>query len=282
MQLSTDKKDRKQKTILTTNSYKKSRFCSFCEKSDHYQLIICEEFEKADVASRWKFVVDKKLCTCCLFGNHKTSYCKKKQLCNINGCKSKHNTLLHNPDNISQNSHKNTPSIEMNYHARHLESTENSVSLEIVPVTLEGPNGTIETCAFCDGASTITIIEEEIANVLGCVGEKESLTMKWTDDTIRKESGSRKVSVRIKGKHENKQFTIRNARTMKHLRLARQTINVQNSRDDYRFMKDINIGSFLDMKPTILIGQDNWPLINGRYVVYENWNGPALLKTWLG
>ncbi|KAG5860889.1 hypothetical protein JTB14_018611 [Gonioctena quinquepunctata] len=107
MQLSTDKKDRKQKNILTTNSYEKSRFCSFCEKSDHYQLIICEEFEKADVASRWKFVVDKNLCFCCLFGNHKISYCKKKQLYNINGCKSKHNTLLHKPDNISQNSHEN-------------------------------------------------------------------------------------------------------------------------------------------------------------------------------
>ncbi|KAG5874781.1 hypothetical protein JTB14_016271 [Gonioctena quinquepunctata] len=74
-----------------------------------------------------------------------------------------------------------------NYHARHLESTKNSVLLKIVPVTLEGPNGTIETCALCDEASTITIIEEEIANVLGCVGEKKPLTMKGTDDTIKKE-----------------------------------------------------------------------------------------------
>ncbi|KAG5878003.1 hypothetical protein JTB14_010745 [Gonioctena quinquepunctata] len=81
----------------------------------------------------------------------------------------------------------------MNYHARHLESTKNSVLLKIVPVTLEGPNGTIERCALCDEASTITIIEEEIANVLGCVGEKEPLTMKWTDDTIKKENGSRKL-----------------------------------------------------------------------------------------
>ncbi|KAG5897899.1 hypothetical protein JTB14_017754 [Gonioctena quinquepunctata] len=89
------------------------------------------------------------------------------------------------------------------------------VLLKIVPVTLEGPNGTIETCALCDEASTITIIEEEIAKVLGCVVEKGPLTMKWTDDTIKKENGSRKVSAQIKGKHENKQITIRNARTMK-------------------------------------------------------------------
>ncbi|KAG5870155.1 hypothetical protein JTB14_007906 [Gonioctena quinquepunctata] len=153
----------------------------------------------------------------------------------------------------------------MNYHARHLDSTENTVLLKIVPVTLEGPNGTTKTCARCDQASTITIIEEGIANVLGCVGEKEPLTMKWTDDTIKKESGSRKVSIGIKEKHENKQFTIRNARTMKHLQLPRQTINVQ---------RNINIENFLDMKPTILIV--------GREVVYENWNGPALPKTWLG
>ncbi|KAG5893722.1 hypothetical protein JTB14_022330 [Gonioctena quinquepunctata] len=175
MQLSTDKNT---ESVLTTNSGGKSRFCSFCKKSDHYQLIICEKFEKADVASRWKFVVDKKLCFCCLFGNHRTSYCKKKQLGNINGCKSKHNILFHNPDNISQNSHENTLSREMNYHARHLKSTDNTVLLKIVPDTLEGPNGTIETCALCDEASTITIIEKEIANVLGCAGEKEPLTMK--------------------------------------------------------------------------------------------------------
>ncbi|KAG5879540.1 hypothetical protein JTB14_005547 [Gonioctena quinquepunctata] len=112
-------------------------------------------------------------------------------------------------DIIPRNSHENTLSTDVNHHARPLKSSETSVLLKIVPV--------IETCVLCDEASTITIIDKEIVNVLGCVGEKEPLTMKWTNDTIKKENGSIKVSVRIKGKQKNEQFTIRNARTMKRL-----------------------------------------------------------------
>lgn len=44
--------------------------------------------------------------------------------------------------------------------------------LKIVYVTLWSIKGSIETYALCDEASTITIMEEEIADMLGCRGER--------------------------------------------------------------------------------------------------------------
>jgi hypothetical protein len=55
----------------------------------------CFSFKNKSVQQRFQLANDKKLCKLCLFSNHTTSACKKKDMFKCTICSKPHNTLLH-------------------------------------------------------------------------------------------------------------------------------------------------------------------------------------------
>ena len=73
----------------------------------------------------------------------------------------------------------------------------------IVPVTLEGPEGKIETHAFLDSGSTVTIIRDDLARRLRLQGYSDPLCSKWMNRMTYEDKTSRRVSVTITGDSES-------------------------------------------------------------------------------
>ncbi|KAF6198380.1 hypothetical protein GE061_008128 [Apolygus lucorum] len=74
------------------------------------------------------------------------------------------------------------------------------------------------------------------------------------------------------------------ARTVANLSLPSQSVDVEALEREYNHIKALRAKplSYLNGKPVILIGQDNWPLIVPHKVVYGPWEGPVVSSTKLG
>ena len=73
----------------------------------------------------------------------------------------------------------------------------------IVPVTLEGPDEKIETHAFLDSGSTVTIIRDNLARRLGLQGYSDPLCSKWMNGMTYEDKTFRRASVTITGDSES-------------------------------------------------------------------------------
>ena len=249
--------------------------CKACNKVNH-AVKACRTFADFNISQRWKCVRDRKLCIRCL-GGHNVQKCRETGVCGKDGCSRKHNPLLHNSASTND-SNCNTPE---NVVTCHNQRQQGATLFRIVPVKLYGPETTLETFAFLDEGSSLTLIEEELANDLNLNGTPSSLCLRWTADMVRNEEASKRVSLRISGSHHNaKEFRISDARTVKKLSLPKQSLNENIS--TYTHLRQLPINTFDNAIPKILIGIDNWQLGVPLRVKEGNWDDPVATKTRLG
>ena len=76
------------------------------------------------------------------------------------------------------------------------------VFLSIVPVTLSGPDGVMDTYAFLDSRSTVTLIATHVAMQLGLKDEIDPLQSQWMNKATIDEVTSPRVDVWIQGTGE--------------------------------------------------------------------------------
>lgn len=93
---------------------------------------------------------------------------------------------------------------------------------QIVPVTLRNGERKMDTHAFLDAGSSITLIDEGAANELNLEGRPEPLKLKWTQNVTKEETFSRRITLKFNGV-ERKQYTLQDVRTIKNLQLPMQT-----------------------------------------------------------
>ncbi|XP_058840292.1 uncharacterized protein LOC131695786 [Topomyia yanbarensis] len=247
----------------------------------------CPRFTSIDVESRWVMVRERGLCRRCL--RKHTGVCRSRKECGVNGCGYKHHSMLHNDTReinqtttnralAGEDSGDNTGPVEpCNTHRGIIDS----VLFRIVPVVLHGLRMTIQTYALFDDGSSLTLIDEEIAETLQLPGEPYPLWLKWTGDTCRHEGSSRRVSVEISGTGPAaKRYYLENVHTVEDLYLPSQTVNIETLAEKYQHLRGIPVDSFQDARPRLLIGMNNCRLghpINSQ----EGIQGPAS-KTRLG
>ncbi|XP_058467435.1 uncharacterized protein LOC131440300 [Malaya genurostris] len=225
--------------------------CYVCKKPDH-RVKNCPVFAKMTVDHRWKAVSEYSLCRTCL-GAHGRRPCKTMKLCGVGDCQLKHNPLLHSSSRKHESSSKATPSEALtNYH--HSTST---TLFRIVPVTLHGNNRTVKTFAFLDDGSSMTLIEETIANQLALEGAQAPLCLQWTANVTRSEKHSKRVSLEITGSYNEQVYPLSNVRTVKNLNLPRQSMQYSKLSKQYAYLKGLPIEDYDDAVPQILIGNDN-------------------------
>lgn len=145
--------------------------CSCCESRDH-KIDNCKDFKDRSIEERWEFVKKNRLCFDCLVKSHRAINCKAKKKCGVENCKKLHHYMLHytvkekSPDYACDEDVE----IQTNCHTIPMNGKE-KILFKIVPVKLFGPTGSVDTYAFLDDGSSVTLMEDSIARRIGFNGE---------------------------------------------------------------------------------------------------------------
>lgn len=263
---------------INENKSKIELACIFCDKKDH-KIISCPDFKSLTEDERWKFVSKRYICYGCLKLNHSIKTCRVRKTCSEPNCKMTHHPLLHQSSKSVNDKNKNNDDLATNCHINDFDK----VLLKIIPVTLKGPNQIINTFALLDEASTVTLIESDVANQLGLEGPTKTLKIQWTNNKFNEHTDSKTVSVSIKGVHTSgSYYLLRRVKTITNLALPTQNVDMKSICKKYSYMNKFKDLGYANGHPTILIGQDNWPVAVTRKVSYGSWMGPTVSKTWLG
>ncbi|XP_055604358.1 uncharacterized protein LOC129752608 [Uranotaenia lowii] len=245
--------------------------CVCCGKNGH-RVRDCYKFKALSVSERWKLIRERHLCFSCLC-NHGRRPCRSGIKCDIVGCKYRHNPLLHSsPEKSSTETAEN-----------HTHRFQDSGTLfRIVPVTVYGKSGTVDTFAFLDEGSDLTLVEDGLAKQLGLGGSLQPLCLRWTGNASRVEHDSRIVSFEISGPDKEKRYILSNARTVGCLNLTKQSFQAEAAALKYKYLRGVPLASYSNAEPQILIGIDNLRLAVPLKTREGDGSGPIATKTRLG
>ncbi|KAG5870999.1 hypothetical protein JTB14_030701 [Gonioctena quinquepunctata] len=151
----------------------------------------------------------------------------------------------------------------------------------MVKVKLYGNNTVLETVAFCDEASSVTLVDKSIGNRLGLDGTPQPLCIQWTNNLSSRHKDSSCLKFKISGVFSGaKIFSMKNVRTVKNLALPVQEIQ-RSDWERYSHLEGIPFHE-ISKRPMISLGQDNIHLTVARKVTQSTENEPIATKTNLG
>ncbi|XP_062715269.1 uncharacterized protein LOC115260558 [Aedes albopictus] len=223
----------------------------------------CKRFVELSRESRWAAIREFGLCRTCL-RIHKGN-CNAKP-CGKNGCTYRHHELLHNdskerPQNTAapvaagNESKPSAPPCPNPSGCNTHQTDASSALFRYLPVVLYGKTTVVHTYAFLDEGSELTLLDQELANLLELDGAERPLCLRWTGGTERCEPDSRAYNLQIAGaKERSKRFDINDVRTVKELKLPSQTLDMTKFSQEYSHLRDLPIDSYRDVRPRILIG----------------------------
>ncbi|BET00523.1 Hypothetical protein NTJ_13339 [Nesidiocoris tenuis] len=250
------------------------KMCRFCQKGVEHELSACDKWLKSSVENRWFYASRNRLCFKCLkSANHSAPRCRSPTECTI--CHGMHHTTLHR---------QQQPTVPSGLHHRLAPKEEQKLTmLRVLPVRLYGPFGHIDTHALLDEGTSVTLIDADLANELQLKGEPRPLSLNWTGEINQHDANSESVSFGISSINPDaKTFKIHGARTISKLGLPSYSLDVEELAKKWPFIHKGIVSPMHQVKPRILIGQDNWPLILTRKSFSGPWNGPVVSLTWLG
>ncbi|XP_061502858.1 uncharacterized protein LOC133391620 [Anopheles gambiae] len=215
--------------------------CPIC--SDQHHVRFCETFRTMTVQCRRQAVKEKALCEICL-NAHGSKRCLSRIRCDIAGCGARHNTLLHE-----------TVRPEVAQCMAHNTVTRSSELLfRVVPVTIYYGQKSVETLAFLDDGSSVTLVETDLARSLGVIGMPEPLEMSWTSDITRVESSSMRISLEISARGDSRRYELSNARTVQKLSLPPQELIFSSLTTNFAHFQGLSVRPYLKEEPKLLIG----------------------------
>ena len=136
----------------------------------NHKLHSCPKFKELSVQERLAKVKEHGLCYRC-FGRHWANKCRFNKQCGVNGCTRLHNELLHRimeEDNSTSVPTPEEPPMQPSHpeplvassHVMQATCNKSRVLLQVVPVTLYGPCGQLNTHALLDPGSTCSLIRQ--------------------------------------------------------------------------------------------------------------------------
>lgn len=271
-------------------------YCQCCRSKKHL-ILDCKKFQGLNLEAKWKVVRSKRLCVSCL-GRHWSRYCENRKLCGIDNCEYPHHNILHcykssenakkkdaEPLNATAKTDttepKNESSLLTTQSINNHNVSNNQVYFQIIPVTLHGEdNKRVETHAFLDSGSGITLLEEAIAKELGLQGVVANMTLRWTGD-IKREELSSKVTLSISGSKDDNKYVLKNVQTTRKLCLPVQKIS-EDTLSTFKHLRSLPIETYERVQPRILIGVDNFKLLIAKETVEGVDDEPVAIRTRIG
>ncbi|XP_049287636.1 uncharacterized protein LOC125766085 [Anopheles funestus] len=246
--------------------------CSACQ-GECASLVDCQRFLEMTVAARKEHVSECKLCRKCL-KCHK-GWCHLKTLCGLNGCEAMHHKLLHGALSTS-----NAPEKHCLTHS----GSNDRTLFRYVPVMIRGKDGrVVHTFAFLDEGSSSTFMDHSLMEELGLSGMSRPLCLKWTGDTTKDEKASVQLAVQISGAYKGAPVhDLAKVHTVANLALPSQSIDMQQLEAAYPHLKRLQLTSYANAVPRLLIGVDNCRLGKSLKCIEGRMNEPIASKTRLG
>ncbi|XP_075150621.1 uncharacterized protein LOC142224719 [Haematobia irritans] len=234
-----------QMMVLDKSKNPKSR-CDIC--SGEHAVAKCKRFaEEMSLSSRWKNAKQLKLCFCCLYKGHSSNKCRFKKVCGINNCKLYHHKTLHDETDLPE---ANASNQLLNCRHQQLQASK---LFKILPVKLSGPSGSLTVYAMFDEGSSLSLIEENTARLLGLKGKSSNLTLQWYGEKVVKEK-SFLVNCEIEGVGSGTaKYSLRNLHTVKSLNLPQQSF----FKSHHPELSTLPINDYMNVTPMLLLGLDN-------------------------
>ena len=234
--------------------------CIMLDGSKH-SLSECAKFKSLSVEDRLVEVRKHRLCFCCLSKEHWSNKCPVRKQCQINGCKGYHHSLLHRMENKKPGFGIKPPEREENIGAT-FESKQCSqvkrgmpVLLQVIPVTVHGPNGYLNTHAMLDSGSTCSLVLSSVAEKLGLEGSEERIILNGIQGTS--ELNSRRVNTQVSAVNMvTPRFDVNGALVVEHLNIAQQKVNLVDVKSKWPHLKEIDIPEASSCDVSLLIGSD--------------------------
>lgn len=269
-------------TVLKLDEQSEQK-CHYCRINSH-QLTECKKFKKSLRKDRWQHVKRFGICFKCLLTHHSRETCSAPS-CDVNNCGQSHHRLLHyvpRQDNTRSTSVPQ-PVIDSEVSNEIVTHINNScaVLLKVVPVNIHGPNGTITSAtALLDDGSTVSLISASLASQVGLSGRRECLRVRGAWDNTELVCNAQLVNLTLCGS-DTELFTIK-ARVVDELNLPKQNITSINLLN-FKHLHNIHTNLQSEqIKPQVLIGQDNYHLIAPLETRTGRPNEPCATRTPLG
>ncbi|KAF9800716.1 hypothetical protein SFRURICE_015370 [Spodoptera frugiperda] len=247
--------------MVNTRQKTSSERCPACKQHGH-KLPDCSKYKQLDIDKRWNIAKSNNMYFRCLRSKHRRNMCRAPT-CDVKECNMKHHKLLHKERNVnttppappSMTTHESVTSARVRTSPHYRRAY-----LKIVPVTLSGPHASLHTYALLDDGSTVTLLDASAAHILGADGPESSMCIQGLGTEFKHER-SRTVSLHIQGKYHSAPQKIEAARTVTRLEVTAQTVHTEDL-SNCRHLDDIRSTLVYDRaRPMILIGQDNWHLL---------------------
>lgn len=245
--------------------------CHLCKNTGH-KLRECEAFKRMSPVERVEAVTRMKLCRNCL-ANHGTKPCRSKFSCGVPGCDERHHSLL---QRLMEGATAQTAQCQTHQHSA------NSTLFRVVPVTVYNGNRRVDTHAFLDEGSSLTLIEDTLAASIGLKGHPDPLELQWTANVKRKEESSHLTSLEISARGGERRYPIAAAHTVKQLSLPQQKNDYSTLISSYDYLQDLPAEQHEDGMPRILIGLENVHLLTPLESRSGQSGGPIAVRTVLG
>jgi hypothetical protein len=260
----------------------------------------CSIFKDLIVEKRWNVVREHKLCISCLAQGHLASNCKRNFKCRVSPCGKSHHTLLHNVPKRewksrqtseannshglhegSSNQHENTVGQVSCCSEKGLRGVEPEVCFKIVPVRVKGPRQEIETYAFLDSGSDVTLCLESLVDQLG-------LPYTSTDYKIHTISGEKqvlgkRVSLTLDSLDGRNSFSFENVLTSEVIPVDETNLVSLSSLSNWKHLQGLDLQRVPKGKVTMLIGLDHPEVVEQQAGVRRGErNAPIAIKTPFG
>ncbi|XP_062704112.1 uncharacterized protein LOC134286508 [Aedes albopictus] len=152
----------------------------------------------------------------------------------------------------------------------------------ILPVTLYGKSGAVDTYAFLDDGSSATLLRKAIADELGVDGKALSLCMQWTSGIDKKVPSTQIAKLSISEPGSQRMFQLSEIYTVENLKLPEQSINLDKLAKQYKHLQRLPVKSFERANPGLLIGLSNNHLLTTFKVREGKEQEPIAVKTRIG
>ncbi|CAL8072036.1 unnamed protein product [Calicophoron daubneyi] len=220
--------------------------CPICNLG--HDLEACTKFVSLPLMERQKILRDQKRCFKCMRSNHVSSVCRVMVKCNVAGCGRRHHTLMHREDAFDSGKLSNDVGRISAC------TSERNVQLGMVPVRLVGPRASVDTYAFLDNGSDMTVVRSDLCSQLGLEAIPKTLTVNTLHGT--KTINSAEVNLTIQSLFSDTSLDVCRAYTVRELPIQSATAYYDPDTTQYPHLSDIKFGALADPTVGILVGCD--------------------------
>jgi hypothetical protein len=134
-----------------------------------------------------------------------------------------------------------------------------------------------------DSAAEVTLVRDEVRELLGLEGDNCKLTLQWTDGSLKTINAVR-IDLVVQGVSSNcKRLVLENCYAVPDLNLPPRSLNMNDLKSQFPYLSKVDFASYFDVSPCLLIGSPHASVFECEGELLEGGEGkPVGIKAKLG